>query len=190
MCTCRAACTHHTVCLAVHVMHVYLCSHVHVQVHVCHVLACQQACPCLPVGVHALRARAEPRCAGMLRLWPWGAALPSTIQSLGMLQLASCRHLCSVPASHREGVGSRLAQFVLIITQVVTKSGMSYRLSREGACPEHIHMYNAAARHQGCGPLVGRVHTALGCTRKGEHKHYTPVTVTPTSQPQWVCLTS
>lgn len=167
--TCRAACARHTVCLAVNVMHVYLCSHVHVQVHVCHVLVCQQACPFLQVGVHTLRARAEPWCAGTSGLWPRGAAVPSIIQSLGMLQLASCRRLCSVPASHREGVGSPLAEFVLIITQVVTKSGKSYRLSRRGACPEHIHVYKAAARHQGCGPPVGRAHTALECMRKGGH---------------------
>lgn len=53
------------------------------------------------------------------------AGVPHTIRSLSMLELASCRRLCSVTASHREGIGNRLAEFVLIITQVVTKSGMS-----------------------------------------------------------------
>lgn len=95
------------------------------QAYWCMCAVCWQARLRLPVGVHALRARARPRCAGTPGLLPRGAGVPSTIRSLGMLKLASCRRLRSVPAGRREGVGSRLAEFVLIITQVVTKSGMS-----------------------------------------------------------------
>lgn len=51
--------------------------------------------------------------------------MSSTNRSLGTLKLTSCWPLCSVPASCREHTESRLAEFVLIITQEVTKSGMS-----------------------------------------------------------------
>lgn len=116
---------HHAAWPAVHVMGAHLCMDPCIPVHVCSVLACWQACLRLPVGVHALRARARPRCAGTPGLPPRGAGVPGTIRSRGMLKLASCWRLRSVPAGRREDVGSRLAEFVLIITQVVTKSGMS-----------------------------------------------------------------
>jgi len=113
---------HRAARLAVHAVAAHLCAHTHTHMcaGVCARRAGRPARVCRWVCTHA-----EPRCAGTPGLRPRGAGVPSTIRSLAMLELASCRRLCSVPASRREGVGSRLAEFLLIITQVVTKSGTS-----------------------------------------------------------------
>lgn len=113
---------------------------------------CVSSCAChacAPMRTHACTG-ACVQCAGMLAglpasaggrahaqgqgrahvCWHTGFAAPGSRCAQHHSQswharMASCQRLCSVPAGHREGVGSQLAEFVLIITQVVTKSGMS-----------------------------------------------------------------
>lgn len=156
---------HGTVCPAVPVC-THHCTRTAVQPHVHAVLAPRQ--PCLPVRV--LMARAKPRCAGMLGLEPQGASVPGAIHSLGMLKLASRQHVCFLylPVMGR-ALGASL-QFAQIIIRVVTKRGMSEKLSSRGADPEHT------CTHARLKPGTGAVDSgsqsppaALGCT--GAHEH-------------------
>lgn len=173
------ACAHGPACPAVPIMQTPM------HTHGC--TAARARCAGTPAALPACacaqgQSQAPLCCAGTLGMEPQGAGVPSAIHSLGMLELASCRHVCVLylPVMGR-ALGAGL-QFVQIIIQVVTKPGMSKQLSSRGA---HSECTRTRARLQpGSGAVdTGRQSTpaALGCA--GEHERsIAHVAVTPTSQ--------
>lgn len=173
------ACAHGPACPAVPIMQTPM------HTHGC--MAARARCAGTPAALPACayaqgQSQAPLCCAGMLGMEPQGAGVPSAIHSLGMLELASCRHVCVLylPVTGR-ALGAGL-QFVQIIIQVVTKPGMSKQLSSRGAHPECTR--TRARLQPGSGAVdTGRQSTpaVLGCA--GEHKRSIAcVVVTPTSQ--------